>query len=114
MQSGQVEANKLYQGYLCSVAAPRLLDRHPNLTSVTELKDEYQIVVEDLGRTSQGINYSLQTGQRCWYVNDFSAKKTLIMSGIGWGRLPGYTIKDELEQHRLSASKMENFVRKLA
>jgi len=114
LQSGQFEANKLYQGYLCNVAAPRFVERHPKLKSVSELKDEYQIVVQDSGQSSQGVNYSVQTGQRCWYVNDFSTKKTLIMSGIGWGRLPDYMIKDELEQHTLSALTMEDFSTEIA
>ncbi len=114
LQSGQFEANKLYQGYLCNVAAPRFVERHPKLMSVIQLKDEYQIVVQDSGQSSQGINYSVQTGQRCWYVNDFSTKKTLIMSGMGWGRLPDYMIKDELEQHTLSALDIEDFDTKIA
>jgi len=114
LQSGQFEANKLYQGYLCNVAAPRFVERHPKLKSVSELKDEYQIVVQDSGQSSQGVNYSVQTGQRCWYVNDFSTKKTLIMSGIGWGRLPDYMIKDELEQHTLSALTMDDFDTEIA
>lgn len=114
LQTGQFEANKLYQGYLCNVAAPRFVERHLELTSVKELKDEYQIVVQDSGQSSQGINYSVQTGQRCWYVNDFSTKKTLIMSGMGWGRLPDYMIKDELEQHTLSELNMEDFDTKIA
>ncbi len=114
LQSGQFEANKLYQGYLCNVAAPRFVERHPTLMSVAELNNEYQIVVQDSGQSSQGVNYSVQTGQRCWYVNDFSTKKTLIMSGIGWGRLPDYMIEDELAQHTLLALNMENFDTKIA
>ncbi|MCW8866054.1 MAG: LysR family transcriptional regulator [Colwellia sp.] len=114
LESGHFEANKLYKGYLCNVAAPRFVDRHPTLTSVSELKDEYQIVVQDSGQSSQGINYSVQTGQRCWYVNDFSTKKTLIMSGIGWGRLPDYMIKDELAQNTLSALDIEDFNSRVA
>lgn len=114
LESGQFDANKLYQGSLCNVAAPRLVERHPKLASVSELKDEYQIVVQDSGQSSQGINYSVQTGQRCWYVNDFSTKKTLIMSGIGWGRLPDYMIKDELEQGSLVALKVGDFSTKIA
>ncbi len=114
LQSGQFEANKLYQGYLCNVAAPRFVERHPKLVSVSELKDEYQIVVQDSGQSSQGVNYSVQTGQRCWYVNDFSTKKTLIMSGIGWGRLPDYMIKDELEQRTLAALTMDDFDTEIA
>ncbi|WP_338027418.1 LysR family transcriptional regulator [Colwellia maritima] len=81
--SGKYEANKLYQGQLCNVAAPKFLKRHDKLSSVLQLKEEYQIVVQDSGQSSQGINYSVQTGQRCWYVNDFNTKKTLIMSGMG-------------------------------
>ncbi|NQY89676.1 MAG: LysR family transcriptional regulator [Colwellia sp.] len=114
LHSGLFETNELYQGYLCNVAAPRFVERHPTLMLVAELKNEYQIVVQDSGQSSQGINYSVQTGQRCWYVNDFSTKKTLIMSGMGWGRLPDYMIKDELEQQTLLALNMENFDTKIA
>jgi DNA-binding transcriptional LysR family regulator len=109
LQSGQFEANTLYKGYLCNVAAPRFVKRHPKLVSVKELNDEYQIVVQDSGQSSQGTNYSVQTGQRCWYVNDFSTKKSLIMSGMGWGRLPDYMIKDELQRKTLLRLHMEDF-----
>lgn len=109
LQSGDYEANMLYQGSLCNVAAPNLLERHPKLALVEELKDEYQIVVQDSGQSSQGVNYSVQTGQRCWYVNDFSTKKTLIMSGIGWGRLPDYMIESELKSKALIAINLNDF-----
>lgn len=108
LQSGDYEAKKLYQGGLCNVASPALLERHPALMSVEALKDEYQIVVQDSGQSSQGINYSVQTGQRCWYVNDFNTKKTLIMSGIGWGRLPEYMIENELKSKELIALKLSD------
>ncbi len=114
LNSGQFETNKLYQGYLCNVASPRFIERHPHLTSVLELKNEYQIVVQDSGQSSQGINYSVQTGQRCWYVNDFSTKKTLIMSGMGWGRLPDYMITNELQQNTLKTLNMKDFNMKIA
>jgi len=109
LQSGDYEANMLYQGSLHNVAAPVLLQRHPKLTSVEELKDEYQIVVQDSGQSSQGVNYGVQTGQRCWYVNDFSTKKTLIMSGIGWGRLPEHMIENELDSKALVAISLNDF-----
>lgn len=109
LQSGKYDANRLYQGNLCNVAAPKFMHRHPKLTLVTELKDEYQIVVQDSGQSSQGISYSVQTGQRCWYVNDFSTKKTLILSGIGWGRLPDYMIQAELDAKTLIAISLDDF-----
>lgn len=109
LHSGQYEATKLYQGYLCNVVSPKLLKRHAELASVEALKDEYQIVVQDSGQSSKGISYSVQAGQRCWYVNDFSTKKTLIMSGIGWGRLPDYMIKEELQSNLLVAVQLQDF-----
>ena len=109
LQSGKYEANKLYQGSLCNIAAPKLLKRHPGLNSIEELKDEYQIVVQDSGRSSKGVNFSVQTGQRCWYVNDFNTKKTLILSGIGWGRLPDYMIESELKSQALTAINVKDF-----
>jgi DNA-binding transcriptional LysR family regulator len=109
LQTGDYEANILYQGNLSNVAAPALLSRHTGLLSVEELKDEYQIVVQDSGQSSNGVNYSVQTGQRCWYVNDFSSKKTLIMSGIGWGRLPEYMIENELKSKELVAVSLNDF-----
>ena len=96
LESVEIEAGKLYRGYLINVAAPRLVLRHPNLSMASELRNEYQIVVQDSGRRSKGQNYSVQSGQRCWYANDFSTKKTLVMSGMGWGRLPDNQIKTEL------------------
>jgi len=109
LQSGDYEANRLYQGNLHNVASPALLQRHPKLHSVEELKDEYQIVVQDSGQSSQGVNYSVQTGQRCWYVNDFSTKKILILSGMGWGRLPEYMIESELDSKTLVTIDLKDF-----
>jgi len=101
LESGIFDSCWLYRGFLVNVAAPRLLLRHPNLLVVKELRDEYQIVVQDSGQSSKGKNYSVQVGQRCWYANDFSTKKTLIMSGMGWGRLPENKIVDEIKNGSL-------------
>lgn len=101
IESGVFDANWLYQGHLVNVVAPRLLLRHPNLKLVDELRNEYQIIVQDSGHASKGKNYNVQEGQRCWFANDFSTKKTLIMSGMGWGRLPESLITQELENGSL-------------
>lgn len=114
LHSGKYQTKHLYQGYLCNVASPKFLQRHVNLTSVAQLKEAYQIVVQDSGQTSQGVNYSVQEGQRCWYVNDFSTKKTLIMSDMGWGRLPNHMIKDELKNQTLIAVQLNDFDTEIA
>jgi len=108
LESVNIEAGKLYRGYLINVAAPRLILRHPKLKKASELRNEYQIVVQDSGVRSKGQNYSVQSGQRCWYANDFSTKKTLVMSGMGWGRLPDNRIVNELANGSLVQLNLED------
>ena len=109
LEAENLERYFLYQGFLINVAAPKLLLRHPQLTSIKDLQNEYQIVVQDSGQRSKGKNYSVQSGQRCWYVNDFNTKKTLILSGMGWGRLPDNQIDNELDQGSLQAITLTDF-----
>ena len=87
----------IHQGSVFSVAAPKLLNRHQNLTKARQLEKEYQIVIQDSGNQSKGQSFGVQTGQRCWYVNDFATKKMLILSGMGWGGLPKHLIEQELD-----------------
>lgn len=91
----------IHNGSVISVAAPKLLNRHPKLGKARELEKEYQIVIQDSGNQTKGQAFGVQTGQRCWYVNDFATKKMLILSGMGWGSLPKHLIKYELENTML-------------
>jgi len=109
LEAENLEGHFLYQGFLINVAAPKLLQRHPQIQSVKDLKNEYQIVVQDSGQRSKGKNYSVQSGQRCWYVNDFNTKKTLVLSGMGWGRLPDNHITNELANGSLQTIKLDDF-----
>lgn len=99
--SNRFEIRPVYQGSLITVAAPKLMLRHPNYASLIELQQEYQIVVQDTGTETKGIDLGVQEGQRRWYVNDFSTKKRLILSGMGWGSLPDFLIDKELETGEL-------------
>ena len=95
------DALNIHQGSVISVAAPKLLNRHQMLTKARQLEKEYQIVIQDSGNQSKGQLFGVLTGQRCWYVNDFSTKKMLIMSGMGWGGLPKHLIEQELASGQL-------------
>ena len=86
----------MLKGELVNVCAPRLLGRHPGLGHVRDLANEYQIVVQGSSKTTRGPDLGVQRGQRCWYVNDFTTKRTLIQSGMGWGRLPITMIRDDI------------------
>ena len=91
----------IHQGSVISVAAPKLLNRHQILTKARQLEKEYQIVIQDIGNQSKGQLFGVQTGQRCWYVNNFATKKMLILSGMGWGGLPKHLIEQELASGQL-------------
>lgn len=86
----------LFAAPLVEVAAPRLLARHPNLAMSSQLREEYQIIVQDTGKGTGNVEYGVQSDQRRWYVNDFTTKKMLIESGMGWGRLPDYLAESGL------------------
>ena len=101
LQSGQLEISLLHEGALIDVASPMLLLRHPELTLSHQLRNEYQIIVQDSGSGTQNVELGVQDGQRRWYVNDFGTKKMLIQSGMGWGKLPDYMIAHEVDSGSL-------------
>ncbi len=86
---------------LVNVASQELLDRHPGLSHLEELRDEFQIVVNDSGFGTAGKYLGVQLGQRKWFTNSFDTKTQLIMAGIGWGRIPEYLAKPHLDSGRL-------------
>jgi DNA-binding transcriptional LysR family regulator len=36
-----------------------------------------------------------------WFVTDMSMKKELILTGLGWGRLPDHMVEDEITRGAL-------------
>ncbi len=108
LESRAVQMCKLIKGSLVSVVAPKLLLRHPHLKRVDELRNEYQIVVQDSGQASKDKELGIQQGQRRWYVNDFGTKKTLVLSGMGWGKLPRHFIEQELANGSLCKLALED------
>lgn len=69
-----------------------------------------QILVTNTAANSaeNGHRYILPTGKR-WYVNDFQTKKTMLIHGLGWARMPQYIIQSELEKGQLVPIDIENF-----
>lgn len=101
LQTADVETVLLHRGTLVEVASPLLLLRHPQLARGSELRNEYQIIVQDTGTATGNKEFGVQDGQRRWYVNNFATKKMLIESGMGWGKLPDYLIAQEVESGAL-------------
>lgn len=67
---------------------------------VMELADHLQIVLSDPSRVSEGRDFGVISPQTC-RVNTQDAKHALILSGVGWGRLPLWLVQRDLDEGRL-------------
>lgn len=97
----KLDTKHIFSQSIINVASPKMLARYENLVESAQLKDEYQIIVQDTGSLTKGVELDVQKGQRKWYVNDFHSKHTLCLSGIGWGRLPDFMVKEDIEKGKL-------------
>lgn len=65
-----------------------------------DLADHLQIVLSDPSDMSAGRNFGVISPQTC-RVNTQDAKHSLILGGVGWGRLPLWLVERDIEQGRL-------------
>ena len=91
---------------------------HP-LTEMEELTRSLllkyvQIVVGSNSPLTIDISMGILEGTTSWRVHDFATKRKLIMDGLGWGYLPQYMIKDDLEAGRLISIKPPGVPRQVA
>ena len=105
-----IELNKIT---MIAVISPELLATLN--ASDTKIKQQSlysipQVLVNDTtaNASENGHRYVLLTGKR-WYVNDFQAKKTLLIHGLGWARMPKHCIQAELDNGQLVPIEVENF-----
>ncbi|WP_421784152.1 substrate-binding domain-containing protein [Kiloniella litopenaei] len=61
-----------------------------------DLHGATQVVVTDRSRNRDERKYGILETSVPWRVNDFLTKKQIILSGLGWGRVPLHMIGDEL------------------
>lgn len=74
--------------------------------------DEYvQVVLKDSAKKVSADNYRVIKNGRSWRVNDYHTKKEIILEGLGWGNLPEFTIKEELETGKLVPLQIANYYR---
>lgn len=68
--------------------------------ALTELADHLQIVLQDPTALSEGRDFHVLSPGRC-RVNTQEAKQALVVAGLGWGRLPLWSVKRDLADGRL-------------
>lgn len=99
----RIEFEALSSVSMVAVVAPshplaaRAKDRR--LGSV-ELADQLQIVLEDPSRLSTGRDFGVLSPVT-WRVSGQDTKRSLILAGLGWGRLPLWSVERDLTEGRL-------------
>ncbi len=96
------EAVHLTSAEMVTVISPEfpLAAHHTEITTF-DLEQYVQIVVRDTSRNKPKQSAGLLEGAPQWLVNDFDMKKRIILSGMGWGRMPRHRIFEELKSGRL-------------
>lgn len=112
--SDHFEFVEIFKLSFVTVAAPHFVkDQTQRLIKQAELKHRPQILIEDSGSMHPIERQNvIPNGQR-WLVNDYMIKHKLIVSGLGWSRLPYHMIEKELNEGLVEMIDVENFTSKL-
>ncbi|MDQ6968226.1 MAG: substrate-binding domain-containing protein, partial [Mariprofundaceae bacterium] len=77
--------------------------------SERDLEGSTQILVRDTSLHTTRLTAGVVEGTNHWIVNDFMMKKHVIISGIGWGRLPEHMVQNDLKKGALVAISSKHF-----
>lgn len=80
--------------------------KYKDLESLAQLKALPQIVVSS-SKKDQNKNVSRGISSQFWYTTDFSMKRQLIQSDLGWGHLPEHQIKHQLNTDLFEVKNIE-------
>jgi DNA-binding transcriptional LysR family regulator len=83
-------------------------EKHPIL-SHQQLRQLPHILITDTGSVARFDHVNIISGSRPWYVNDYQMKKALLVSAMGWARIPEHIVKTQLKAGSLIKIQVENF-----
>ncbi|OMH32187.1 LysR family transcriptional regulator [Motiliproteus sp. MSK22-1] len=106
---GRYEFTEIAKVSMVTVAAPGYLDQ-PSGKEISQqsIRSYPHILISDSG-SSPLDHVNVIPGGRRWYVNDYQMKKTLMLAGMGWARMPEHMIESELKAGKLVPLSIENF-----
>ena len=97
---------------ISSVASPDLIPAEQSVVNQKKMRSHVHILVQDSGTKTPVKHVNRIPGGKCWYVNDYAIKKDLIVSGLGWGRMPLHMIQNELKTGRLTEIEIDGIQNK--
>lgn len=101
-RDAHIELEALSPVGIVAVAAPghALARRDPGPIDSSELAEHLQIVLEDPTGQTQGRDFGVLS-PGTWRVGGQDIKQALILAGLGWGRLPEWSVERDLAEGRL-------------
>lgn len=106
----EVEAEPIAEVTIRPVASPSLnLPSSTRAISVSEMQGFIQVITAGTGGGSHVQSRDLLPGGRKWTVSDLSAKKKVIVAGLGWGGLPDHMTAEERGSTALLPLNLEGF-----
>jgi DNA-binding transcriptional LysR family regulator len=107
-----VEVIPLCSEFLVPVASPEFIQFYAkHLHDLDTLSECMQVILRDSSQSD--FSFGVIEHGRHWTVSDVTAKKDIIMAGLGWGRLPLHLIKQELTEGRLQRLHGNHFDERL-
>ncbi len=96
-----LEYHQVMKVRLIPVYAPSMLGDKP--LTLSNLKKCNQVVVRDNSQLTSHMSFGVLKGGKKWRISNNGLKRSLILTGLGWGRLPEIEIRDELKTGKLVA-----------
>ncbi|WP_170327341.1 LysR family transcriptional regulator [Ruegeria arenilitoris] len=105
-----VEAEPVAEVTIRPVASPDLnLPTGSRAISTTEMQSHVQVITAGTGGTAHEQSRDLLPGGLKWTVSDLTAKKKVILAGLGWGGLPDHMTDVERRSGALIPLNLEGF-----
>ena len=101
-EEGSYEHVAISEVVFVSVVSPKF---SPNINSANlserDMEGSTQIIVRDTSRHVEKKTVGVLKSATPWVVNDFTMKKRIIASGMGWGNMPKHLVEDEINNGEL-------------
>lgn len=94
-----LECHTVMKVRMIPVCAPQMLGEKP--LTIATLKKCNQVVVRDNSQLSSHLSFGVLKGGKTWRIASNGLKKSLIVAGLGWGRLPEADVRTELASGKL-------------
>lgn len=97
-----LNVHKIGSVSLVPVVGKKIKNQLEGDLSLRKMKNVPQIIVRDTSINPKNSSHGILEGGRQWTVQDMQTKKDIILSGLGWGRLPEHSIAEELDKGLLT------------